>query len=213
MLFKELEINVVIDVGARHGEYGVWLRRNGYDGWIFSFEPVGESFAALSRRSANDERWVVHPVALGREAKQADINVAEGTVLSSFLTPNAYAFETFGSGSKITATESVRINTLDEVFEGLLDGVEVPRVYLKLDTQGWDLEVLQGANRCLPRICALQTEISAQPLYEGMPTMSESLAYLDAIGFEVSAMFAIIHDQKLRAVEFDCVAVRTSAAV
>jgi len=83
MLFKKLDINVVIDVGARHGEYGLWLRRNGYDGWIFSFEPVGESFAALSQRAASDDRWVVQAVALGREAKQAEINVAEETVLRS----------------------------------------------------------------------------------------------------------------------------------
>jgi FkbM family methyltransferase len=145
MLLKELNVNVVIDVGARHGEYGLWLRRNGYDGWIFSFEPVKESYAALTERSASDGRWIPMPYALGREAGQAEINVAEGTVFSSFLNPNDYAVETFGSSPSVAAAETVQVKTLDEVLDGLLARVSDPRPYLKLDTQGWDLEVLGGA--------------------------------------------------------------------
>ena len=159
MLFKELDIDIVIDVGARHGEYGLWLRRNGYDGWIHSFEPVAESFRALTVRSATDDRWIVHPMALGSQGGQSDINVAEGSVFSSFLEPNAYASETFGSSPEVVATETVQVGTLDEVFEGLVGRVGDPQVYLKLDTQGWDLEVLRGGSQSLPQVLALQTEI------------------------------------------------------
>jgi FkbM family methyltransferase len=202
-------VSAYIDVGARQGEYGQWLRRNGYDGWIFSFEPVSRSFASLSELTANDERWVIHNQALGREPGQAEINVTQGTAFSSFLTPSDYASETFGPRPAIAASETVQIGTVDEVFDGLLARVQTPRVYLKMDTQGWDLEVLQGAGQSLARIDALQTEIGAQALYEGMPTMRESLEYLDAIGFAVSGMFTVHLDQKLRVVDFDCVAVKT----
>jgi len=212
MVFTHFHINAVIDVGARRGEYGTWLRRNGYEGWIFSFEPVGKSFAALSRRAAQDERWIVRQVALGRETGTADINVMEKTNFSSFLTPSAYAAETFGSESAITATEAVEMNTLDGVINELLVDIADPHIYLKLDTQGWDLEVLRGATRCLPSIDALQTELAAQPVYEGMPSMRESLDYLDASGFDVSGFFPVNLDRMLRAVEFDCVAVRRPVA-
>ena len=212
MVFTHFHINAVIDVGARRGEYGTWLRRNGYEGWIFSFEPVGKSFAALSRRAAQDERWIVRQVALGRETGTADINVMEKTNFSSFLTPSAYAAETFGSESAITATEAVEMNTLDGVINELLVDIANPHIYLKLDTQGWDLEVLRGATRCLPSIDALQTELAAQPVYEGMPSMRESLDYLDASGFDVSGFFPVNLDRMLRAVEFDCVAVRRPVA-
>lgn len=213
MVFTRYEINAVIDVGARQGEYGLWLRRNGYDGWIFSFEPVGGSFAALSRRAAQDERWMVHRAALGRASGKADINVTEKTVFSSFLTPTAYASETFGSEPAIARTETVEMSTLDEVIDELLAHVTDPRVFLKLDTQGWDLEVLRGASRSLASVVALQTEVSAQPVYEGMPSMRESLDYLEQIGFDVSGFFPVNLDGALRAVELDCVAVRRSRAV
>jgi len=207
-VFDRYDINAVIDVGARQGEYGLWLRRNGYNGWIFSFEPVGRSFAALSRRAAEDERWVVRRMALGRASGSADINVTEKTVFSSFLTPTAYASDTFGSEPTITATETVEVSTLDEVIDELLAGVADPHVFLKLDTQGWDLEVLRGAARSLASIDALQTEVAAQPVYEDMPSMRESLDHLDQVGFDVSGFFPVNLDNALRAVEFDCVAVR-----
>jgi len=207
-VFAHYGINAVVDVGARRGEYGLWLRRNGYEGWIFSFEPVGKSFAALSRRAEQDERWLVHRVALGRESGSADINVTEKTVFSSFLTPTSYASETFGSEPTVTATETVDMRTLDGVIDELLAHVTNPHVFLKLDTQGWDLEVLRGAPRSLASIAALQTEVAAQPIYEGMPSMRESLDYLEKSGFDVSGFFPVNLDSSLRAVEFDCVAVR-----
>jgi FkbM family methyltransferase len=207
-VFAHYNINAVIDVGARRGEYGLWLRRNGYRGWIFSFEPVGASFAALSRRAAQDERWIVHRVALGSVSGSANINVTEKTVFSSFLEPTSYASETFGSEPTITATEAVDVRRLDEMIDELLAHVDNAGVFLKLDTQGWDLEVLRGATRALTRVAALQTEVAAQAIYEGMPSMRESLDYLQEIGFDVSGFFPVNLDGWLRAVEFDCVAVR-----
>jgi len=208
-VFSRLQINVVVDVGARRGEYGGWLRRIGYEGWIFSFEPVAESFAALERKTAGDGRWVARRLALGREAGSAEINVAEVTAFSSFLAPSSYAASTFGSAPRIAATDTVPVQTLDAVFGELLADVADPRVYLKLDTQGWDLEVLRGATDSLRQILALQTEVSMQAIYDGMPTMSDSLEYLASIGFDVSAFAPVSFDNKLRAVELDCVAVHT----
>lgn len=209
VVFDHLNINTVIDVGARQGEYGKWLRRNGYDGWIFSFEPVRRNFAALSRRAAQDDRWIVRQVALGRETGQGDINVTEKTEFSSFLTPTAHAVETFGQRVEIEAIETVEICTLDEVIDELLVHVSNAHIYLKMDTQGWDLEVLAGAARSLARIDALQTELAAaEPAYEGSPSMRDSLAYLEASGFYVSGFFPVNFDRTLRPVEFDCVAIR-----
>jgi 2-polyprenyl-3-methyl-5-hydroxy-6-metoxy-1,4-benzoquinol methylase len=51
-LFDRLGINVVLDVGAGGGDYGRWLRRNGYAGRIASFEPVSDSFQRLAGHSA-----------------------------------------------------------------------------------------------------------------------------------------------------------------
>jgi hypothetical protein len=77
-----------------------------------------------------------------------------------------------------------------------------------MDTQGWDLEVLKGATDSLKHVLALQSEIATQAIYVGMPMMRDSLDYLDQIGFAVSGLFPVNLDRTLRAVEFDCVAVR-----
>jgi FkbM family methyltransferase len=207
-VFARHGINVVFDVGAHHGEYGTWLRRNGYRGWIASFEPVAASFAALRRRSAGDRHWLAFPTALGATGGRAEINVARNSVFSSFLGLTAYATETFGAEPAVTAVEPVDVATLDDVADAVLDRVAEPRPYLKLDTQGWDLEVMDGGPQTLPRVLALQTEVSCRPVYRNMPTMATSLDTLRAHGFAVSGLFPVTRDADLRVVELDCVAVR-----
>jgi FkbM family methyltransferase len=207
-VFARYGVNVVFDVGAHHGEYGAWLRRNGYRGWIASFEPVAANFAALRRRSTGDRRWLVFPTALGAAGGRAEINVARNSVFSSFLGVTAYATETFGTEPEVAAIESVEVATLDDVAGGVLDRVAAPRAYLKLDTQGWDLEVLKGGGRTVRQLDALQTEVSCRPIYRDMPTMATSLDALRAHGFAVSGLFPVTRDADLRVVELDCVAVR-----
>ena len=95
---------------------------------------------------------------------------------------------------------------LDDLFDDLVPARA--NVFLKIDTQGWDLEVLRGAASSLSKIAALQSEVSVQPIYEGMPTMQDALEYLERVGFAVSGLFPVTLDQQLRVVEFDCIAVR-----
>jgi len=211
-LFDQYKINVVIDVGARRGEYGNWLRRNGYKGWIVSFEPVAESFGFLAQTAARDPHWLAYNLALGRERGEAKINVTQLTFYSSFRNPSPYAFETFGSQPTVKFTETVAVATLDEMFDQIISGISDPHVYLKMDTQGWDLEVLEGAAESLTHVMALQSEIATQAIYDGMPMMRESLDYFDRSGFAISGLFPVNLDRKLRAVEFDCVAVRSPAS-
>jgi len=212
MLFDHYRINCVLDVGARHGDYGVLLRNNGYRGHIVSFEPVSENFEILQARAAGDPTWTAHQVALGSCTGTAEINVGRGTNFSSFLRPSAYGLDTTPD---ITTEriETVQVQRLDELFEEVMRHIAQPRVYLKMDTQGFDLEVLRGAERCLPRIAALQSELSLQPLYEEMTT--NWLSALDEFrraGYEVSALFAGYRDQRLRLSEMDCVMVRSGHA-
>ena len=89
--------------------------------------------------------------------------------------------------------------------------VAEPRVYLKMDTQGWDLEVLAGASGCLERIQAFQSEVAMHPIYDGMPALHESLSRFQDLGFGVSGLFPVSLDSNLEVIEFDCVAVRHDA--
>jgi FkbM family methyltransferase len=207
-LFRALEINVVIDVGARIGDYALWLRRNGFRGSIVSFEPVSANLKTLGNRAHQDQDWRVIPVALGAEDEQRDINVTGETVFSSFLTPSDYANAEWGEAVSVAQVERVDVRRLSSVWDEILAARSRPRVYLKMDTQGWDLEVLRGADGCFSAIPALQSEMSIQPIYEGMPGLSDSISELSRLGYEVSGLFPVTHDRAFRLVEVDCVAVR-----
>jgi hypothetical protein len=90
-------------------------------------------------------------------------------------------------------------------IEELRSKYESKNVYLKIDTQGYDLEVIKGAASTLPTVLALQTELSFQPIYSNMPSFRDVLDLLTRQGFQISALCPVVHDSMLRLVECDCV--------
>jgi len=210
LLFSELRISCVLDVGARCGEYGLYLRRNGYRGNIISFEPVQANFKELAAVAARDSHWHCYNYALGAEDSVASINVTKLTHLSSFRQPNTAAATLFGGAPEVQRSEKVEIRRLDSVLDTLPTKLS-SRTYLKLDTQGWDLEVLGGAHRTLDYIVALQTEVAVQPIYDEMPLMQDSLSAIAGCDFTPSGFFPVTLDSAMRLIEFDLVAVRSAS--
>jgi len=205
---KDLSINCVFDVGANRGQYGLLLRDYGYSGQIFSFEPVRANFEALAERAAKAGPWTCFHYALGAAKGTAEINVTEEDVFSSFLTPSEDSKKRFPR-NRVTCTETVTIKRLDTVLPECISGMDSPRIYLKMDTQGFDLEVLAGASGVISRILALQSELSFRPIYNEMPSYLDSLKVFMANGFRVVDFIPVSRDRDgLSVVEMDCVLVR-----
>ena len=209
-LLRASAINCVLDVGAHVGDFGKMLREVGYAGRIISFEPVQDSFDRLKLAAAADHEWRTERMALGREEVAKQINVSEASNFSSFRSPNQYATRQFGAMPTVRRVETVVVRRLDSVLAELLAGIREPRVFLKIDTQGYDLEVLEGAGASLDGICALQTEIAVKPIYEGVGPMQQTLARLGELGFEITGLYPVSRDAQLRVIEFDCVMVRAA---
>ena len=207
-LFAERNITCVLDVGANIGYFGQMVRSFGYEGWLCSFEPVDVVFEKLGETAQRDERWRVFNFALGSGEETRSIAVAENSVLSSFLDPTDYQVSELGAMSTITQKQSVRVRTLDSVLGECIDGISEPRLFIKVDTQGWDLEVLRGGRRALAHTLGLQTELSVKPLYKGMPSYVETISELTGYGFELTGLFTVIRDRALRVMELDCVMAR-----
>lgn len=204
-LFAQYGIDCVLDVGGNQGQYRDLLRQEvGFEGWILSFEPVRKYVLHLQRRSQSDSKWKVFDFALGAEEGTANINVTTSPGLNSFLQPSTDALPAFWKNER-SETEAVRIKKLDDFYEGLKQTLGFQSPYLKLDTQGFDLEVTKGALNSLKDVRALQTEASVQAIYTGMPDWRESVRTMESHGFELSAMFPVTQDNALRLVEFDCV--------
>lgn len=209
-VFADQQVDYVIDVGAHRGDYGSFLRAAGYDGPIVSFEPVEKSYRELVRNSAGDPAWSIDRIALGSRDETREIGVMSSTDLSSFRSFTRFGADVFAGQSRIEHCEPVRIRRLDSILPDVVPP-SAGRIFLKLDTQGWDVEVLEGATGCLDRIVGLQLEASARPIYEGMPTYLEALGYATSLGFGLTDAVPVVRDRRHRVIEFDCVLGRDAA--
>jgi FkbM family methyltransferase len=213
-LLRRLDIDCVLDVGANAGQYRDFLRNKVfYDGIIVSFEPVAQHVQTLRERSRADRDWHVEGYALGSREGSLPINVMVSDQFSSFLEPNPEAVSEFADLNKPARSETVNVHTLDMVLPALQKRLNFQRPYLKIDTQGFDIEVLRGAVRSLPHMKALQTEASVIGIYKGMPPYMETIRYLDERGFDITGIYPVSRDSGLRLVEFDCVMINRSAAL
>ncbi|WP_114971813.1 FkbM family methyltransferase [Rhodoferax ferrireducens] len=204
-IFETYKIDCAFDVGGNLGQYHDLLRDEvGFRGWIFSFEPVSKYVDILKMRSSSDSKWRIFDFALGSTPGMASINVTKSPGLNSFLEPRKDAVLDYWSADSVSGMEEVCIKTMDGIFEDLVKEHEFSAPYLKLDTQGFDLEVLKGSANFLRNFRAMQTEAAIMPLYKGMPDFREVIEYLMLANFELSGMFPVSHDKSLRLIEFDC---------
>ncbi len=210
-VMRRYRVDCVLDVGANRGQYARALRAAGYRGRIISFEPVPEVFAQLVEAAQGDDAWDVHQLALGRETGELEMNVVPGT-LSSALPPSSFG------ASRYTALQDVRVQRvpvrrLDDLLPELFPaGGAAPRVLLKLDTQGFDLEAFAGLGDDVGPVVALQSEVALMTIYEQMPRLPEALAVYEAAGFEVSGLYPVTREKRTaRVLEYDCVMIRAAA--
>lgn len=211
-VFAKYEIDCVIDVGANVGQYGEFLRGIGYRGWIVSFEPVKSVFYELARKAKDDDKWACYHLALGEMVEEKTINVYSSSVFSSFLDANEYSKNIWKSLEDVMP-EAVNVTRLDDIFTEITNLTGSQNYYLKLDTQGYDLNVFRGAQNSLNKVRAMQTELSLIHVYEGMPAPYEALSEFHSNDFLISGCYPINRDESLAVIEYDCVLVKKLAKV
>ena len=205
------QIDHVLDVGANTGQFGRTLRAV-YSGRISSFEPVSRSFQELSARIAADSDWQAFNFALGSSEGTQTIHVSASSVFSSLLKSNDYCASKFGERSVGTREELIAIRRLDTVLDEIASSCPSRRLFLKLDTQGFDTEVFKGLGSRLQDVLVLQAEISLIPIYDNMPHWTESIALYESAGFGVVGMFPVNWDDG-QVVEYDCLLTRKRGVV
>lgn len=179
-----LDVDLVFDVGANSGQFAAELRANGYRRRIVSFEPLREAHRRLVQAARGAPAWEVHPrVALGSAAGEAVINVA-GNSASSSLLPMNDAHRAAAPTSAYVGAEQVAVATLD----GAAGERAFERGFIKIDTQGFELEVLTGGERTLTRTVGLLLEMSLVELYAGQVLWLDLIAWLAARGFRLHAL-------------------------
>jgi len=201
-LLTDDRLGTLYDVGANQGQYAVRARLLGYRGDIVSFEPGAEAFRLLNRRAAVDPRWRTHHMALGRAPGQQQLQVSQNSVSSSLLQVNTTHIAAAPS-SQVRGVESVQVARLDDVTSPS-DGP----CWLKVDTQGYEMEVLAGADETLARARVLQLELSLTELYDGQAAFLDVLLFVKARGFQVFDLLPGFRAESGQLLQCDVIAVR-----
>lgn len=175
-------VDVVLDIGANDGDFGREIRDEGYRGRIVSFEPNPQAFARLSRAIAHDPLWEAHQLGVGDVPGQLTLSVSNEDVFSSFKPINAFGALT--SEAQEAASVQVEVVRLDAFLERHPD--LVARTYLKIDTQGFEMEVLRGAGDMLERMAAVQAELGLVKTYQNEEDWLDVVLWMRGRGFEIA---------------------------
>jgi len=191
-MLKQFNINIIFDIGANEGQFGGFIRDLGYTGNLVSFEPLTTAYQKLVNNSNHDPLWAVAPqMAIGDEDGEIEINIASNSESSSIL--NMLDSHTQAdSASVYIGAEKVRISKLDSVYQDFIN--DKSEIFLKIDTQGYEDRVLNGAEKLLERAVGLQLELSLIPLYNNQKLFDEMTAQLKGIGFEIWSINPVFSD-------------------
>jgi FkbM family methyltransferase len=205
-LIRTTGITCVVDIGANIGEYGRELREAGYSGRLVSFEPLSTAFQVLARRAAKDQPWECMRIALGSHDGTVSLNVAANLVSSSIL-PMLQAHSSAAPDSRYVGIEDAPMRSLDSLAPVLFRPQD--SIWLKLDVQGFEQQVLDGAEQLLGSVEAIEVELSLQPLYEGQTLYLSMIDFLRHRGYALASVAPGFYDECTgRLLQFDGIFLR-----
>lgn len=175
-------IDTLLDIGANIGQYALDMRGIGYKKRIISFEPLKSAYNELEKVSSGDDNWLVRNYALGNQDMESIINVSDNSVSSSILNILPSHLKV-APKSKYISKEKIEVKKVDSIFNSFCN--KENNVMIKIDTQGFEKKVLEGAIESLSNIKIIQLEMSIIPLYEDEMLFVEMINYLEDKGFKL----------------------------
>ncbi len=184
-LLERYGVDLIFDIGANVGHFGHELRSLGYKGRIVSFEPLKSAYAELENAARGDPLWTTQNCAIGSEDGSSEINVAANLQSSSLLEMLPRHLDS-APYSSYQGVEKIQVRRLDSVLPEFMKPGEV--LYIKSDTQGYELEVVKGGEEALRRAAGVQMELSLVPLYSGETLLADMIRELDTRGFQLMSI-------------------------
>lgn len=176
---KGLVVDRILDVGANRGQFSMIARILHPQVQIDAFEPQPGEASVYKDILGGDSRIVLHEVALGDQAGEADLHISRRRDSSSLLPIGEMQSKLFPSTEEV-GTHRVSVVTLDSFAPGWKSS---KRMLLKLDVQGFELGVLRGATTVLKQCSYVYAECSEVTLYTGQALFPEVRKFLENQGF------------------------------
>jgi FkbM family methyltransferase len=182
---QDFGIKTVLDVGANIGWFTNMMCTVLPESRIYAFEPLCDCFKNLVNNTQQNTQVKCFNVALGSETKDAIINKNEFSPSSSLLKMNKIHKRLFPY-TQLESAEKIRVVT----FESLIDEIELSKkVLLKIDVQGFEIEVLKGMGSLLKEIDLIIVETSFVELYNNQPLFGEVYSFLTSKKFNYIGNF------------------------
>ena len=194
-LFEHYKIDLVFDIGANKGQYATGIMDAGYDHQIVSFEPLSDIHSIIEKESKKYRNWTVTPrCAIGAVNEEIEINISANSVSSTLL--NMLDSHIEGAPeSKIIGKEKVHVFPLDEIAATYTGNAK--NIFLKIDVQGFEQEVLKGAKSTIAKAKGIEMEISLVPLYENQTwLLPQTLDFMEQNGFQLTSIVPAFTDNK-----------------
>jgi hypothetical protein len=192
-LLQHYNIDLLFDIGANKGQYATGIMDAGYKNKIVSFEPLSSVHSIIDKQSKSYANWTVAPqCAIGSKNEEIEINISANSVSSTLL--NMLDSHIEGAPeSKIIGKEKVKVYPLDEIAEQYIS--DSKNIFLKIDVQGFEQEVLKGAEKTIRKAKGIEMEISLIPLYENQNwLLPEVLEFMKTNGFTLTSIVPAFTD-------------------
>lgn len=181
---QSLGVNLIFDIGANNGQFALSILEHGFQGEIISFEPTSQAYEQLKKKAKKFPNWKIHErAAVGEKCGNVTINIAGNSAASSSILAMGKAHEEADPKANFIGSETVKLITLDSVFKNYVSSRS--KCLLKIDVQGYEEHVLQGAAESIQRVDVVKLECSLVSLYEGDKTFEFYFDFFEKRGFKL----------------------------
>jgi len=198
-------LRMVVDVGANKGQFALAIRQRFPETYILSFEPLVEPASLYRVLFRNDDRVRLVEAAIGVEACEAEIHVSARDDSSSLL-PITAQQSLFFPGTAEIGVRKVQIIRLEDAIEFLHEPA-----LLKIDVQGYEMQVLEGCGDYLYRFTWVYVECSFVELYEGQALADAVISWLRCHGFSLRGVYNMTYDDSGKSIQGDFLFSRSSS--
>ena len=179
------KIDYVLDIGANEGQFAEQIRKYGFKKDILSYEPMKNAYKKLSKKSENSNNWKIYNNGFGNKEEQQTLNISKNSVSSSILNLHKKSL-IYEPNSKYISKETINLITLDRVLTE--NRFKKKNIFVKIDTQGYEKNILIGASKVLKKIKGIMLEVSVVPIYKGEKNFIEMIKFMEKKGFYVWAI-------------------------